>query len=95
VASIVRAAQRIASGVDTLSATFARLLGRVMRETERSLPPLVKQAQQGSRTALVRAAQANATRQQLRAALKAAGYDVLAESAYGPSLDTLIRRVLS
>lgn len=91
---LVRAAARTAAEVDRLSDAFARQLRRVLRELERKLDPLIHEAAEGNRTAIVRAAQAGKTRKELQQALVVSGYPKLAETAYGERLDTLTRTVL-
>jgi len=91
----IRAAARTAAEVDRLSDLFATHLRRVLRDLERKLDPLIREASEGNRTAIVRAAQAARTRKELREALTASGYAQLAETAYGPRLDGLVARVLA
>lgn len=92
---LVLAAKRTAGTADLLSARFARLLAEVLKDTERKLRPLVQDAAEGNRTAIVKASQANRTRTQIRTVLTEAGFDALAETAYGDSLDRLTDRVLA
>lgn len=92
---LVSAAARTARAADSLSARFARVLAEVLTDTERRLRPIIADAADGSRTAIVRAAQANRTRIQIREALKAAGYDEMADTATGPILDRMADRVLA
>lgn len=88
------AATRTAETADAISSSFARMLSSVLRETERNLAPIVQDVAGGSRTAIVKAALANKTRQEIRRALLEAGFDVLAETAYGVALDRMVARVL-
>lgn len=92
---LLSAAERTARLADKLGAQFAQELASVLRSVERRLRPLVTDASEGSRTALIRAAQANRTRKALEGILKSAGYDELAESAYGVRLDGMVESVLS
>lgn len=92
---LILAASRTARAGDALGARFARILAEVLTDTERRLRPIVEEAADGSRTAIVRAAQANRTRLQIRDALKAAGYDELADTATGPILDRMTDRVIA
>jgi hypothetical protein len=91
---LVQAAKATATTVDRLGQRFAGELATVLRAVERRLPPLVTAAAEGSRTRIIKAAQANRTRQALAQVLTDAGYQDLAESAYGARLDTLVSRVL-
>src|SRR4029077_2122198 len=50
---------------------------------------------EGSRTAIVKASQANKARKEIEKALTESGYDDLAHSAYGSRLDPLVARVLA
>lgn len=94
IAPFVKAANATAGTVDTLGAKFARELADVLRSLERRLRPVVIDASEGSRTAIVKAAASNRTRKALEAALEDAGYPELADSAYGSRLDALVGRVL-
>ncbi len=94
VEDVVNAANDTADTVDTLGAWFARELASVLRSLERRLRPVVVDASEGSRTAIIKAAASNRTREALRDALRDAGYDDLAESAYGTRLDRLVEAVL-
>lgn len=91
---LLRAAEQVARTADTLSLRFARVLADVLRETERRLVPLVQEAAAGKPTAIIRAAQANRTRGQIRQALADAGFDALAATAYGDALDPVVAAVL-
>lgn len=90
-----RAAERTAQMAERISATFARQLAEVVRETERKLPSLLREVTDGNRTAIVKAAQANRLRKDVRAVLEVAGYDALAEAATSKPLDRLTKQVLS
>lgn len=91
---IVDAAARLASSADRLSATFADLLAEVLADTNRRLVPLVTDAADSNRTAIVKAARAERTRREIRAILEAAGYDDLATAATDAPLDTILAQVL-
>ena len=91
---IVRAVNATTREMESFSSTFGKELARVLRELERQLRPLLDDAAEGSRTAIVRAAKANETRRGIREALEAAGYDQLAQTATSAPLDTLAARVL-
>lgn len=93
--SFQRAATRTARIADSLSRDFATELAAVLRDLERRLVPIVVQAADGSNTAIIRSAQANRTRNQIRDALEQAGFDDLAASAYGNDLDVLVDLVLA
>ena len=90
----LQAAERTARAADVLGQSFARALSSVLRDTERRLIPLVKDAAEGSPTAIIKAAQANDLRKQLRDTLRASGYDDLADIATSDRLDTLVSSVL-
>jgi hypothetical protein len=87
------AARNTADTIDRLSRSFARELGNVLRETERSLPAVVE-ASVESRTAIVKATRANRLRKDLRSVLERAGYDALVDEATGERLDRITARVL-
>ena len=88
-----RAARNTADTVTRISATFARELASVLRDTERRLPPLLG-ASKDSRTAIVKASQANRLRKDLRTVLKKAGYDELVDVSTGDRLDRITAKVL-
>jgi len=89
------AAQAVARAADGLSATFARQLSTVLRETERQLRPVLEAAEAGSATAVVKAARANRTRRGIRAVLERAGFSDMADVATGSALDVIVERVLA
>lgn len=95
ITKVVQAANQTAKTADTLGQRFARELGQVLRDTERRLRPLIVDVAEGSRTAIVKAAQANRVRVAIGSALRAAGYDTLAETAYGDRLDAVVQDVLA
>lgn len=88
-------ADRIAASADRASASFARGLSLVLRETERNLRRLVQDAADGASTAIIRTLQAARTRKEIRQALADAGFDYLAETATSDPLDVLTARVLA
>lgn len=88
-------ADRIAATADRASASFARGLSLVLRETERNLRRLVQDAADGASTAIIRTLQAARTRKEIRQALADAGFDYLAETATSDPLDVLTARVLA
>lgn len=90
-----RAASQIAASADRLSRRFARELASVLRDTERKLPPLLREVTDGNSTAIVKAAQANRLRRDVRDILTKAGYDDLAEAATSEPLDVITERVLA
>jgi hypothetical protein len=92
--SLIKAAKKTAAQADDISKRFADELKQVFRDTERKLRPLLKDAADGDRTAIVKAAQANRVRKELREVLKASGYDDLADIATKTPLDTLATQVL-
>lgn len=87
-------AQKTASRADDISQRFADELRQVFKDTERKLRPLLKDAAEGDRTAIVKAAQANRLRKDLRKAMADAGYDALADVATQTPLDKLAATVL-
>lgn len=89
-----RAAERTAQTAERLSNNFARELSTVLRALERKLPPLLDEVTEGNRTAIVKAAQANRLRKDLRVVLEQAGYDELADAATSKPLDRMAARVL-
>jgi hypothetical protein len=92
--SLIRAAQKTASLADDLGRRFAEELKQVFRDTERKLRPLLNDAAEGDRTAIVKAAQANRVRKELRDVLRASGYDDLADLSTQTPLDRLASTVL-
>lgn len=92
---LIAAANATAETADAISKRFARELAQVLRDTERTLPPLLREVTAGNRTAIVKAAQANRVRKDLRDALAKAGYDDLVDAATGTPLDRMAERVLS
>lgn len=93
--AILTAAAQTARTADDLSRSFARELAAVLRNTERRLGPMLTEAAAGSRTAIIRAVQANRTRRQIRDVLTEAGFDELAASATDAPLDRMVRTVLA
>ena len=91
---LITAAERTAQTVDVLGYQFALELAAVLRSLERKLRPLVADVAEGSRTAIVKAGLANRTRKELERQLTRAGYDYLAQSAYGKRLDPIVANVL-
>jgi hypothetical protein len=91
---LVQSATATAATVDRLGQRFAAELATVLRAVERRLTPLVNDAAEGSRTSIIKAAQANRTRKALEQVLEDSGYGSLAESAYGVRLDPLLAQVL-
>lgn len=89
---LIRAVNKVATLGEDAGRTFARALSRALRDTEREIARIIRDEPQ--RTAIVKAAQANQLRTELRQALRSAGYDDLAETAYGPQLDRITAAVL-
>jgi hypothetical protein len=85
----------IASTADRISAAFARELGRVLRDTERALQPMLRAALDGDRTAVVAGARGLALRQALRQSLRNAGYDALVDRATSEAVESMAGAVLS
>src|SRR4029077_3804930 len=92
---LIQAANNTAATTDRLGAQFAQELAIVLRSLERRLRPLIDDVSEGSRTAIVKASQANKARKEIEKALTESGYDDLAHSAYGSRLDPLVARVLA
>lgn len=91
----VRATNRVADAADGMSATFARQLEAVLRDTERLLRPLLADLAEGNPVAIVTAARAARVRLEIRDVLKSAGYDALADEATGQPLDQIVKDLLS
>jgi len=91
---LIRAAAETANTAERIGKRFARELAQVLKDTERKLPRLVRDVSAGSRTAIVKAAQANRVRTELRTALQRAGYDELVDAATQAPLDRMVERVL-
>lgn len=92
---VVDAVGKTATLADRLGRAFSTELARVFRSLERKLPPLIADAADGNRTAIVKAAQANQVRKELRERLRLSGYDELADAATGSPLDRLADQVLT
>lgn len=92
--SVIAAAFDFAGAADDLSRRFARELGKVLRDTERNLRPVIETAAEGSPTAIVKATRATRTRREIRTALQVSGYDTLAAAATGEPLDELTDALL-
>jgi hypothetical protein len=92
--SLIKAAKKTAAQADDISKRFADELRQVFKDTERKLRPLLKDAADGDRTAIVKAAMANRVRKELREVLKASGYDDLADISTQKPLDTIAAQVL-
>jgi hypothetical protein len=86
-------AEKLARVADEVSAFYATELARVLRDLERQLRALALDAMEGSKTALSRAIRAAKLRKQIQTALRAAGYDHLAETATSHGLDRLVEAV--
>lgn len=86
--------QAVAQTVDRLSAAFARELGRVLRDADRALRPILRAALRGERTAQTIAARGIALRRGLRDVLRAAGYDALVEATSTAAVQAMADQVL-
>lgn len=91
---LVGAADATAELADRLGRSFARMLASVLRDLERQLGQLVKDAADTNRTAIVKAARANRTRNELRDLLTKAGFDEMAARATDGPLDKMAESVL-
>jgi hypothetical protein len=88
--ALMSEADKLARVADEVSAAYATELGRVLRDLERELRRLALDAMDGGKTALSRAVRAAKLRKQIQTALREAGYERLAESATGRSLDRMV-----
>lgn len=91
--ALLSEADKLAKVADELTASYATELARVLRDLERELRRLALDAIDGSRTALGRAARAAKLRRQIQVALRAAGYERLAETATSARLDALVAQM--
>lgn len=91
--AIIAAAEAAAKAADRLGDLFATELRRVLRKTALAMPDLLTVLTAAAPEAA--AATVGASRQQIRRILRDAGFDALAEGAYGSALDPVIRRVLA
>lgn len=91
---LVTAADDTASLADRLGRRVARALASVLRDLERQLGPLVRDAADRNRSAIVKAARANRTRNEIRDLLRQAGYDDLAAVATNEPFDAMLTAVL-
>lgn len=89
------AAQHIADTAERLSQAFARELARVLRDADRALRPILRDALEGSRSDQMRAVRGIALRRELRAALARAGYDPLIQSSTTAAITEMAKAVLS
>jgi hypothetical protein len=93
---LLRDADQLAAVADTLSIRFARELSTVLRDLERSLGPLVREALSTRQaTRLIEATRALVLRQEIRRLLEMAGYDDLAATVTQRGLPGLARDVLA
>jgi hypothetical protein len=93
---LLRDADQLAAVADTLSIRFARELSTVLRDLERSLGPLVREALSTRQaTRLIEATRALVLRQEIRRLLEMAGYDDLAATVTQRGLAGLARDVLA
>lgn len=86
-------ADRLAAVADAVSGAYATELARVLRDLERQLRTLATAAIDGSQTALGRAVRAAKLRREIQTALKAAGFDQLADTATSHALDVLVTQL--
>jgi hypothetical protein len=91
--AIIAAAEQAAKVADRLGSLFATELQRVLRRTAMAMPDLLTTLTAAAPEQA--AAIVGASRPQIRAILRQAGFDALAEGAYGATLDPVIRRVLA
>jgi hypothetical protein len=91
--SLLSEAERLAVVADAVTATYARELQTVLRDLERQLTVLAADALAGKPSALVRAIRAQRLREDIRAALRVAGYPELTQRATSRALDALVAQV--
>lgn len=91
--ALLTEAEKLAKVADEIGAGYATELGRVLRDLERELRRLALDALAGSRTALSRAVRAAQMRRQIQEALRAAGYERLAETSTSATLDRYLTQV--
>ena len=92
--AILKAAEAVARIADRIGEAFAADLRDVLRQVERSVQPIVETATRAD-TASARAAAVGASQQQFRAALRSAGFDALADGAYGGALYPVMQRIFA
>lgn len=88
-------ANAIAATAESLSASFARELGRILADATQALRPLLRQAISGDRTATIAAARGIKLRTAIRKTLTDAGFDALAESASIAAVEQMSAEVLA
>jgi hypothetical protein len=86
-------AERIAVTAERLSAAFLREMGKVLRDAERAIRPILREALDGSRTHQVRAVRGLRLRKELRDALLKSGYRLLVEAATDAAVDQMATAV--
>jgi hypothetical protein len=91
--SILSEAEKLAAVTDAVTAQYAKELARVLRDLERQLAVLAVDALAGSKTAMQRAVRAQKLRDQIKTALRLAGYPELTQKAAGSALDALVAQV--
>lgn len=87
--------QQIAETADRLSHAFALELARVLRQAERLLQPILRDALDGHRAARVSGARGLAVRRQLREALSLSGFDRLVDDTTIAAVERMSEAVLS
>lgn len=92
-AALLTEAEKLARLADEIGAQYALELSRVLRDLERELRTLATEALEGNRTALARAVRAARIRRQIQRAIRAAGYEDLAETATAGRLDRLVAQL--
>lgn len=86
---------QIAQTAEAIGRSFAVELGRVLRDAERALRPVLRRALEGNRTARAVAVRGVGLRRQLRLALTDAGYDALAEASTTAAVERMSEAVLA
>ncbi len=92
---LIERALRYANEGERLSADFARELKRVLKASERELSMLVFKAQGGSKSAAAAAQRAILMRAQVRAILKANGYDTVVALATQAAAEAIVQVALT
>jgi hypothetical protein len=91
--ALISEAEKLARVADAVVGAYATELARVLRDLERELRTLALDAVEGSKTALARGVRAAKLRRQIQQALRAAGYDRLAETASTVRLDAIVAQM--
>lgn len=85
----------IAGAAESLSAFFARELGRILADATQALRPVLREALAGDRTATITAARGIKLRNAIRQTLTEAGFDRLADAASSAAVERMATEVLA